>query len=52
MALSDWCARQPEMIAHNGLCLVHRAQLKLIEGIGTPRSRRLVDPRTVSREVR
>ena len=32
MALSDWCARQPEMIAHNGLCLVHRAQLKLIEG--------------------
>jgi hypothetical protein len=26
-ALTRWCEQQPEMVAHNGLCLVHRAQL-------------------------
>ena len=31
-ALSSWCARQPEMVAHNGLCLVHRAEIKLLGG--------------------
>lgn len=31
-ALSDWCDAQPEMVAHNGLCLVHRAEVKLLEG--------------------
>jgi tetratricopeptide (TPR) repeat protein len=31
-ALTDWCERQPEMIAHNGLCLVHRAEIKLLAG--------------------
>jgi tetratricopeptide (TPR) repeat protein len=31
-ALSAWCARQPEMIAHNGLCLVHRAEIMQLEG--------------------
>jgi DNA-binding CsgD family transcriptional regulator len=31
-ALTGWCERQPEMIAHNGLCMVHRAELLLIEG--------------------
>jgi DNA-binding NarL/FixJ family response regulator len=31
-ALTRWCNEQPEMIAHNGLCLVHRAELMTIEG--------------------
>jgi DNA-binding CsgD family transcriptional regulator len=31
-ALNRWCERQPEMVAHNGLCLVHRAELFLLEG--------------------
>jgi len=31
-ALASWCERQPEMIAHNGLCLVHRAELLVLEG--------------------
>ena len=31
-ALTRWCAEQPEMIAHNGLCLVHRAEIKLLGG--------------------
>jgi DNA-binding CsgD family transcriptional regulator len=31
-ALTAWCARQPDMIAHNGLCLVHRAEIMLLGG--------------------
>jgi DNA-binding CsgD family transcriptional regulator len=31
-ALTDWCARQPEMVAHNGLCLVHRAEIMMMQG--------------------
>ncbi len=31
-ALSQWCDRQPEMIAHNGVCRVHRAEVLLVEG--------------------
>jgi DNA-binding CsgD family transcriptional regulator len=31
-ALTRWCERQPEMIAHNGLCLVHRAELLQFQG--------------------
>jgi DNA-binding CsgD family transcriptional regulator len=31
-ALTAWCERQPEMIAHNGLCLVHRAEIMLLSG--------------------
>ncbi|MFG2339841.1 LuxR C-terminal-related transcriptional regulator [Streptomyces yangpuensis] len=26
-ALTRWCDRQPQMVAHNGLCLVHRAEV-------------------------
>ena len=31
-ALTRWCEQQPEMIAHNGLCLVHRAEVTQLMG--------------------
>jgi hypothetical protein len=30
--LTDWCARQPDMLAHQGVCLVHRAELMTLAG--------------------
>jgi ATP/maltotriose-dependent transcriptional regulator MalT len=31
-ALTQWCDAQPEMVAHNGLCLVHRAEIMQVRG--------------------
>ena len=31
-ALTRWCDSQPEMVAHNGLCLVHRAEILQLRG--------------------
>ena len=31
-ALTRWCEQQPEMVAHNGLCLVHRAEIMQLRG--------------------
>jgi ATP/maltotriose-dependent transcriptional regulator MalT len=31
-ALAAWCRGRPEMVAHNGLCLVHRAEMLQLQG--------------------
>jgi DNA-binding CsgD family transcriptional regulator len=31
-ALTHWCAQQPEMVAHTGVCLVHRAEIFGLQG--------------------
>ena len=31
-ALTRWCDQQPEMVAHKGLCAVHRAELMTLSG--------------------
>ncbi len=31
-AFTEWCNAQPEMVAHNGLCLVHRAEITQVRG--------------------
>ena len=31
-ALDAWCQARPQMVAHNGLCLVHRAEMLQLQG--------------------
>jgi DNA-binding CsgD family transcriptional regulator len=31
-ALTVWCERQPDMVAHTGVCLAHRAEIMLVQG--------------------
>ncbi len=39
-ALTLWCERQPGMVAHTGVCLVHRAEIMQLRGSGRRRSKR------------
>ena len=32
-ALTRWCEQQPDMVAHQGLCLVHRAEIMTLGGL-------------------
>jgi DNA-binding CsgD family transcriptional regulator/tetratricopeptide (TPR) repeat protein len=34
-ALTRWCEQQPDMVAHQGLCLVHRAEIMTLAGAWT-----------------
>jgi DNA-binding CsgD family transcriptional regulator len=31
-ALTHWCEQQPQMVAHTGVCLVHRAEIMELQG--------------------
>jgi DNA-binding CsgD family transcriptional regulator len=53
-ALTVWCERQPDMVAHKGVCLVHRAEIMQLRGAwdaALEEARRVGEPPVTGRRV-